>query len=257
MSELSHENLGIIYWNTLYRSAPEDQLAHIDMLERQLHLQGAMATVACLSEVTTRDDGLISTLSGAGRAVLSYGSGRSYGAAVRREAFDEALAISSQDVEINPVSAVATTVRMQRGFGGVKHRALLGITVPLVGVKLGVLMTHLAYPRPSKREKQRLFDEIDTYRDATGLDELVIGGDMNTVLGDSIVDEFATRGFIKLRHSERKTTFPILKASSMGWELDHVFVTEGLADRATLEVAAPGPSNHCAMLVTIHRALSG
>lgn len=238
---MEHEQLGIIYWNVLYRAHPEQQYIHLERLDNALRQRRAGAVVLCLSEATRTAyrDGLADRL-----------NQRGYMTAYRptstlKPGVEEGVLVASRDIDFSerlpahsPGAITFTELVAKRGIRNFKRRWHARLNTG----NHQVATAHLSVIRPSDQELARTLslDPVSVY-----------GGDFNTLANKTYVDAFIAKGMVKLIDPSGRTTVPVSRRSQFGWELDHVLVDATIAAQSELEIGDIGPSNHRPLLVTV------
>lgn len=241
----SPETLGVVFWNTLYRADPYDQIVHIAELERQLDETGVHNILLCLSEVTRSDsrDNLWARLRDEG-----------YDAAFRPTSdlgwAEEGLCLATRTDQLDgDATPQFTELRRARAIANTKTRWLGHVT--LSGVS--VFTAHTSYPFPPKQEVRGISQAIEAeWQKTRRAVPQLLGGDFNTVLRRNMLPEMEKIGLTKLRPATgSQATVPLGPISEIGFELDHAFISVHDMQKATLTIGSKGPSNHKPLLVTV------
>ncbi len=226
----SIESISVIFWNTLYRADPQEQLEHLLNIQDQYCTEGSGRVLFCLSEVTSKQsgDGFRELLEKKDFDVRYASTSK-----IKPSIF-EGLAIVATRGVIE--SSEFTQLSTRRGVRNTKTRNLG--TVMLSGDGVRVSTGHLSYPSPTE-------DEIRGVVEGSGQ---VFGGDLNTLANMQIVSELESSGMKKVVDPRNRKTFPI---GPFGLELDHVFVDKELWHRSTVKVGDSGPSNHRPLILCV------
>ncbi len=235
------ETLGVVYWNTWYRAEPSAQLKHIEKLEASMAQNGADKTLFCLSEATRNHmNGLVDSLEHAGYVTAYMATSN------LKNGIQEGLCFAvRQDI----TAPIYTELSIGRAIANVKTRWLGHISF----AGLSIFSTHTSYPRPTRQETSKITDQLEVDRRLTGyMEAQILGGDFNTVINKREVVKAAEEfGMTKLAAATRiKNTVPFGKIGFLGIELDHVFVSDRIYSKTSMDIGPKGPSNHRPLLVT-------
>ncbi len=224
----------VIYWNTLYRADPAEQLEAIETIEDDFD-----PDYLCLSEVTSAQD-----RTGLRELLVSRGYDVKYQPTTRLNAnVSEGIAIVS-NAELPKVSW--EILSRGRGIRGVKTRRLGYFSVQRSGSEpITIATTHKSYPFIINRalieaEDEKLLEVLPDSR-------TVVGGDFNTTFGRATLERLEDSDWMAIRDPIRTKTFvnKIGKLSLDLLALDHVYATSDIADQvSTVILSMNHPSNH-------------